>query len=65
MCKLCDDKVDRLVEQVANVMRPVLYPVEQQDCAIQAEHDEAVKYAARVAVETWLDLVGNGTKHYA
>jgi len=40
----------RMIKQIMEALYPVLYPVEQQDCAVQARHQEKLK---AIAEEVW------------
>jgi hypothetical protein len=44
-----------LARQVANAIYPILWPVEQQDCAIQMAHEKLVMDIARAVVRSFCE----------
>lgn len=44
----------RMVKEIADAIYPILYPIEQADCKIQAEHWGFVEHAARCLWAAWL-----------
>lgn len=41
------------IKEISDALYPILYPVEQADCKIQAEHRRFVEHAARCLWAAW------------
>jgi hypothetical protein len=44
-----------MVPRIVDALYPLFYPVEQQDCAIQARHHAMV---TEIAIHAWRSFVG-------
>ena len=63
MQKYTDDEIENvMIPKLIDALYPVLIPIEQQDCAIQAKHHAQVTAIAVIAWREWKKICKRQSK---